>query len=71
MNAKSQMIETYAQGQRHNDGRPTCVACHAPCGLTREYRGAKLCDTCYDDEPIYTQPKELLPCQTSSDKAQR
>jgi hypothetical protein len=69
MNAKQYMIETYSQGQRANDGRPTCAACHAPCGLTREYRGARLCDTCYNDEPVFTQKKELLPCQTLSSSA--
>jgi hypothetical protein len=54
------MRETLQQAQRSNDGRPTCCACGAPCGVTREWLGSRLCAACYDSEPIYTKPKELL-----------
>lgn len=62
MNAKDAHIETYSEAQRANDGRPTCRACYAPCGLNREYRGAHLCQTCYDEEPLWIEQKEKLPC---------
>ena len=56
------MNETYHEAQASNDGRPTCVSCFAPCGLTREYRATKLCSTCYGSElpKLTTTPKELL-----------
>ena len=57
------MSETTQQARRSNDGRPTCRACGAPCGLDREWRGSRLCQTCYDTEPLFTKPKELLPCR--------
>ena len=51
---------TPSQARVMNDGRPTCMVCHAPCGLTREYYGRKMCETCYRDQPTIVQPKELL-----------
>jgi ribosomal protein S14 len=56
------MRETYSQQHVSNEGRPTCVSCGVPCGLTREYRAVKLCETCYrtDLPPLTTQPKELI-----------
>ena len=64
---------TYQQA-RSRENRPICRYCFISCDpRSREYRGMTLCSACYRDEPLslVTQHKELLPCQTSSAKAQR
>lgn len=52
--------ETYAMAVRANWPRPTCRVCHCPCAYDREFRGARLCQSCYLEEILYTKPKELL-----------
>jgi len=72
MNAKDAHI-TYEQARRR-DNKPICQWCYVPCDPTsRTYRATRLCEYCYDDQPIILEHKEIL-CQTtssSSDKAVR
>lgn len=51
--------ETYAEACASNGGRPTCVSCYAPCAYDREFRGARLCQRCYRETPVYVVPKQV------------
>lgn len=65
MNAKDAHI-TYEQARRR-ENKPICQWCYVPCDPTsRTYRATRLCEFCYDDQIIVTQPKELLPCQNQT-----
>lgn len=54
--------ETYQQARAANWPRPTCVVCHAPTAYDREFRGAGLCQSCYNEEPLFIQKRSPLPC---------
>ena len=59
------MFKTYQQWRALNDGKPTCRYCFVTCNpKSREYRALQVCQYCYDDVPLITKPKELLPCRT-------
>lgn len=53
---------TYAAAGRANWPRPTCVICYAPCAYDREFRGRRMCQRCYTDEPLIIQ-KGIMLCQ--------
>ena len=66
------MRHTNAQIQWIDGYKPLCLWCQVPCDSTsRTYRATRLCEFCYDDQPIILEHKEILTCQTSSAKAER
>ncbi len=55
--------ETYQESCAANWPRPTCRACGNPCAYDREFRAARLCQSCYDTESLYTVTKGDLLCK--------
>ena len=53
---------TYAEAQRQNWPRPTCLYCQGPTAYDREFRATGACQSCYRDEPalLTVRKKELL-----------
>lgn len=54
---------TYQQARQQNWPRPTCVVCYVPCAYDREFRAAGLCQSCYDEEPLFIQHNKELLCK--------
>ncbi len=48
-----------------NDGyKPRCRHCFVSVDpRSREYRALRICEACYDFEPLIIQKKEILPCK--------
>lgn len=55
---------TYQQACAANWPRPTCISCQGPTAYDREFRTARLCQSCYREEraPLTLKPKELIKC---------
>lgn len=60
-------MTTYERAVREHFPRATCKDCLMPCNPhTREYRGAGVCPSCYDDLPPLKMVKKENPHGTVS-----